>query len=106
MNLANKGDTEPSLSEVARAVAAKHPNFALDLFVSTQSGDRERILDEDDDIIINRAAFDRAEIYSTHTTFQYKAMLYHVGLLTERGTGTKSKLDLTSDTWALEMHIE
>lgn len=104
--LARKGNTEPSLSEVAKAVAAEHPNFALDLFVSTQSEARGRVLSEDHDTIINRSAFDSAEIYSTHTTFQYKAMLYHVGLLTERGTGTKSELDPTADTWALETQVE
>jgi len=103
--LAKKGNTEPSLAEVAKAVAADHPNFALDLFVSTRSEDRERVLDEADTTLIDRSAFDDGQIYSTHTTFQYKAMLYHVGLLTERGTGTKSKLDPATDTWALETHI-
>lgn len=105
-DLARDGNTEPSLSQVAKAIAAEHPNYALDLFVSTQSEDRGRILDEDRDTIINRAAFDSANIYSTHTTFQYKAMLYHVGLLTERGTGTKSELDPTTDTWALETQVQ
>jgi hypothetical protein len=59
-------------------------------------------LSERDDETVDVSAFSTGEVYSTHTTFQYKAMLYHVGLLTERGTGNKSKLDPTSDTWALE----
>lgn len=99
--LAKGGNTEPSLAEVAIAVAEEQPNFALDLFISTRSADRERVLSERDDETVDVSVFSVGEVYSTHTTFQYKAMLYHVGLLTERGTGNKSKLDPTSDTWAL-----
>jgi hypothetical protein len=101
-DLAKKGNREPSLAEVAKAVATEHPNFALDLFISTRSEDREQVLSDVDDEIIGTSGLTCGDVYSTHTTFQYKAMLYHVGLLTERGTGTKSKLDPTADIWALE----
>lgn len=103
-DLARTGNQEPSLAEVAKAVAAEHPNFALDLFVSTRSEDRERVLCDTADGVIDPSGLTCGEVYSTHTTFQYKAMLYHVGLLTARGTGTKSKLDPTKDIWALETH--
>jgi hypothetical protein len=46
--------------------------------------------------------FENGMVYWTHTTFQYKAMLYHAGILTTRGNDTKSELDLTSAVWALE----
>jgi len=104
--LASAGNMRPSLAEVARAVASEHPNFALDLFVSTRSEDRERVLSDSDDEVVDSSAFDIGQVYSTHTTFQYKAMLYHVGLLTERGTGTKSELDPSTDIWALETQAE
>jgi len=103
--LAKQGNTKPTLSEVAKAVAAEHPNFALDLFVSMQSEDRERVLHESGESIINESAFDMPEIYSTHTIYQYKAMLFHVGLLTERGTDTKSELDPAADIWKLETNL-
>lgn len=93
------GADQPSLAQVATSVADDSLEFALDLFVA--SADRERApscLNESDP----RSAFRDGSIYSTHTTLQYKAMLYHVGLLTERGTGTKSKIDPEMDTWALE----
>jgi len=105
-DLAEGGNQKPTLVEVAEAVAEKQPNFAMDLFVSTRSEDRERALSDSDDGVINKSALSHGEVYSTHTTFQYKAMLFHVGLLTERGTGTKSKLDPTSDIWALETHTQ
>jgi hypothetical protein len=104
--LAKAGNAEPSLAEVARAVATEHPHFALDLFVSTRSEDRQQVLSDNDDEIVDHAAFDSGQIYSTHTTFQYKAMLYHVGLLTDRGTGAKSELGPSTDIWALETQAE
>lgn len=105
-DLADKGHTEPSLAQVAKAVAVEHPDFALDLFVSTRFEDRKDILAKNSDDLLDRSMFDNGEIYSTHTTFQYKAMLRHVGLLTEFGTDTKSELDPTSETWALETRIQ
>jgi len=104
--LVSAGNSEPSLAEVARAVATDNPNFALDLFVSTRSEDRERVLSDSHDEVVDLSAFALGRIYSTHTTFQYKAMLYHVGILTERGTGTKSELDPSTDIWALETQAE
>jgi hypothetical protein len=105
-DLANQGYYEPTLAQVAKAVAAEHPDFALDLFVSTRFEDRQAILNDHSDSPLDQSMFENGDIYSTHTTFQYKAMLYHVGLLTERGTDTKSKLDPTSEVWALETLVE
>ncbi|WP_226013240.1 hypothetical protein [Halomicrobium salinisoli] len=104
-DLAEEGNDEPCLAEVAKAVAVDRPNFALDLFVSPRSKDRERVLDEESSTI-DLAAFDNGEIYSTHTEFQYKAMLYHAGFLTERGTDTKSETVPTTDICALETPLE
>lgn len=105
-DLANQGYPEPNLAQVAKAVAAEHPDFALDLFVSTRFEDRKAILTDHSDSSLDKSMFENGDIYSTHTTFQYKAMLYHVGLLTERGTDTKSELDPTSEVWALETLVE
>jgi len=38
--------------------------------------------------------------YHSPTVFQLKAMLYHAGILTERGS-EPSRLDPTTDEWAL-----
>ncbi|WP_435320278.1 hypothetical protein [Haloarchaeobius sp. TZWSO28] len=39
-------------------------------------------------------------VYQSGTTFQLKAMLYHAGIVTERGTEPGS-LDPETDVWAL-----
>lgn len=97
--MAGRGETRPSLTDVAKTVARRRPQFALEFFVAPdardavqQEGSGELHLDQ----------FDDGTIYSTHTTFQYKAMLYHTGILTTRGSDTKSELDPTSAVWALE----
>lgn len=43
--------------------------------------------------------------YRSECTFQYKAFLYHCGILDSRGDYT-SRLDPTNDTWALDAHIQ
>jgi hypothetical protein len=103
--LAEAGNTEPSLAEVAKAVARKNPNLALDLFISTHSEDRKQILATDSDQPLDPTIFDDGEVYSTHTTFQYKAMLRHVGLVAGPLNDTKSELDPTSSVWKLKTRI-
>ena len=100
--LAQDGELAPSLATVAKAVASKRPGFALDLFVSPETESRERVLTGDETAPLDIDEFDHGTVYSTHTTFQYKAMLYHCGLLTERGNDTNSELDPTEAVWALE----
>lgn len=97
--LANKGDTTPSLAIVAKAVARRRPEFALKFFVAADDRDEVR---EGESGELDLEQFEDGLVYSTHTTFQYKAMLYHTGILTKRGNDTKSEIDPTSAVWALE----
>jgi hypothetical protein len=92
------GLDRPVLSQIAKSIARNRPDFALDLFVAGKN--RGKVLESNGDL--NLDAFDQGEVYSTHTTFQYKAMLYHTGILTERGTGKKSKIRPTDAVWELE----
>jgi hypothetical protein len=99
--LAKDGYREPSLARVAKRMALDKPNLALDLFVSPE--DREYVIDgSENQGEINIQKFEEGRVYSTHTTYQYKALLYHVGLLTKRGHDKKSELDPESAVWALE----
>lgn len=52
--------------------------------------------------MIDYSMFDDRTVYSTHTTYQYRAMLYHVDILTERGKDKKSEFNPTESTCALE----
>jgi DNA-binding LacI/PurR family transcriptional regulator len=97
--LADQGDTCPSLATVAKTIAQRRPTFALQFFVAPEDRDDVR---ENDSGELNLEKFADGMIYSTHTTFQYKAMLYHTGILTTRGNDTKAELDPTSAVWALE----
>ena len=97
--LAERGHPEPSLALVAKTAAQQRPAFALDFFVAPDSRDDARNGSTGE---LNLQKFDDGAIYSTHTTFQYKAMLYHAGILTTRGNDKKSELDPSSVTWALE----
>lgn len=97
-SLMRAGNERPTLAAVAKAVGRDHPNIALRIFPSKETRDRVRSGSGG----VNLNAFDDGRVYSTHTTFQYKAVLYHVGLLTERGTDTKSDIDPSTAIWALE----
>jgi hypothetical protein len=100
-DLAEQGQTEPTLVRVATEIARKKPDFAMDLFVSP--GERDEVIEgTENNGKVNLEKFKEGIIYSTHTTYQYKAMLYHVGLLSERGHDTKSNLDPENAIWALE----
>jgi hypothetical protein len=100
-DFAEEGYRKPSLARVAKAIARDRPDFALDLFVSP--GDRDAVLEGSaSQGQVNLEKFEGGSIYSTHTTFQYKAMLYHVGLLTKRGHDRKSDLNPQTAVWALE----
>jgi hypothetical protein len=100
-SLAKSGHQEPTLAQVAKRIAEKRPELALDLFISP--GDRDSVLnDTGKEGQVDFGRFDEGSVYSTHTTFQYKAMLYQVGLLTRRGHDKKCELDPQSAVWALE----
>lgn len=100
--LMSSGEPAPTLGQVAKAVAEKRPNFAVDLFVSPRPSDRNRVFSDDEPRVLELDMFDTGEIYSTQTTYQYKAMLCHAGLITERGVDKKSKIDPSTEVWALE----
>lgn len=102
-DLMEGGVREPTLAQIAKAVAGDHSDFALDLFVATD--DRSRVLSKEDGEMVDINAFDDGRVYSTHTTFQYKALLWHVGILTTKGTDTKSEIRPNKSIWALETPI-
>lgn len=97
--LAERGHPKPSLAQVAKTIAQQRPSFALEFFVSSDNREDVRNGSTGE---LNLEGFDDGLTYSTHTTFQYKAMLYHAGILTTRGNDKKSDLDPNSVTWALE----
>ncbi|MFB6161347.1 MAG: hypothetical protein ABEJ61_09270 [Haloferacaceae archaeon] len=89
---------EPTLPDLVEYLHAHAPSFAVELFVRGTAAARGRVLGPDGDL--RTGALRDGDVYHAPTVFQFKALLYHVGLLTERGS-EPSRLDPTSDVWAL-----
>jgi hypothetical protein len=96
--LHDDGLDAPSLVEFLTRLHASHPSFAVELFLRGTEAVRTRALDADG--TLDRSALTDGDVYHSPTVFQLKAMLYHVGLLTERGS-EPSNLDPTADVWRL-----
>ena len=92
------GIGEPSLVDLLVYLHELHPSFAIELFVRGTDDARSRVLSPDGDL--RREAATDGEVYHSPTVFQLKAILYHAGILTERGA-EPSNLDPESDVWKL-----
>jgi hypothetical protein len=92
------GVTEPSLVEFVEWLHAHHPTFTIELFVRTDGEVRSRVLDKNGEL--RSGALEDGDVFHAPTVFQLKAMLFHAGILTERGA-EPHRLDPTDDVWKL-----
>jgi len=92
------GIPEPTLPEVVEFLHALHPSFTVELFVRGTDDVRRRVLSADGEV--QHAALADGDIYHAPTVFQLKAMLFHAGMVTERGA-EPSRLEPKDDVWAL-----
>lgn len=92
------GIERPSLVDLVEWCHTQHPSFTVELFLRGDETVRERALTGDGELRSDPLTEGRN--YHSPTVFQLKAMLFHAGLLTERGA-EPSKLDPTADEWAL-----
>lgn len=92
------GFESPTLVELVQWLHTQHPTFTVELFICGDEGIRERVLTEDGELRENE--IDDGNIYHSPTVFQLKAILYHSGLLTERGS-EPSNLEPQDDVWRL-----
>jgi hypothetical protein len=77
------GIPEPTLPELVEWLHVQHPSFTVELFLRGTEAVRSRALDADGDLQVSE--LHDGEVYHSPTVFQLKAMLYHAGVLTERG---------------------
>jgi len=77
---------------------AHHPSFTVELFVRGEEDVSGRVLDAGGDL--QPAELRDGSVYHSPTVFQLKAMLYHAGILTERGA-EPNDLNPSVDVWAL-----
>ncbi|MEF8757148.1 MAG: hypothetical protein V5A33_02815 [Halobacteriales archaeon] len=96
------GLRSPSLVDLVEYLHELHPEFAVELFVRGTDAARRRVLTPEGDL--RPAALADGDVYHAPTTFQLKAMLYHAGILTERGREPHA-LDPTADVWALRQPV-
>jgi hypothetical protein len=92
------GVTAPSLLDLVEWLHAHHPTFTVELFVRGSDEARGLVLEENGEL--DREALTDGSVYHSPTVFQLKAMLYHAGVLADRGT-EPHRLDPTSDRWML-----
>ena len=98
-----EGVAEPSLVDLVEWCHVQHPAFTVELFLRGTDDARSRVLDGDGDI--RSAELDDGAVYHSPTVFQLKAMLYHAGVLTERGA-EPHRLDPAADVWALAQPLD
>lgn len=89
---------DPTLVELVEYLHERHPSFTIELFIRGTDDARERVLSQDGEL--HQTPLTDGNIYHSPTVFQLKAMLFHAGLLTKRGS-EPSNLDPADDVWAL-----
>ncbi len=89
---------EPSLVALVEHLHTLHPSFTVELFLRGDDDVRSRVLTRDGSL--RPSALDDGTVFHSPTVFQLKAMLYHTGILTDRGA-EPHRLDPTTDVWAL-----
>ncbi|EMA18539.1 hypothetical protein [Haloarcula argentinensis] len=92
------GYESPSLVEFVEYLHALHPEFTVELFLRGDEAVRQRVLTGDGDL--RGSELTDGSVYHSPTVFQLKAILYHAGIVTDRGA-EPSNLAPETDEWAL-----
>ncbi|MFA1610766.1 hypothetical protein [Halobellus rubicundus] len=85
-----------TLPDLAATACEINRPLAVEVFFT--EGGRDAVLERDG--TLRAEALDDPGVYKSGIHFQYKAQLYHVGLVTDRGTDDKAAA--LADPWALE----
>ena len=96
--MADDGFPEPTLVDLVEWLHVHHPTFTIELFLRGTDDARRRVLDENGEL--RKHELRDGSVYHSPTVFQLKTMLYHAGLLAERGTEPR-RLDPSTDSWRL-----
>lgn len=97
------GIREPSLIDLIEWLQACHPTFAVELFLRGTDDVRSRVL-------TNAGRLEPEElhdgtVFHAPTVFQLKAVLFHAGILADRGA-EPHRLDPATDSWRLREPLE
>lgn len=97
-HLHDDGVPEPTLVQLVERLHELHPSFTVELFLRGTDGVRERVLNADGNLRVDELS--DGNVYHSPTVFQLKAMLFHAGILTDRGA-EPTNLDPETDVWKL-----
>jgi len=92
------GLADPSLADLVEWLHVQHPAFTVELFIRGTDDARRRVLNADGDL--QPGALADGSVFHAPTVFQLKTMLFHAGLLADRGT-EPHRLDPPTDSWRL-----
>lgn len=101
--LHDDGVPAPSLVDLVEHLHTTKPTFTVELFLRGTEQARGQVLTEEG--AIRSDALTDGNVYHSPTVFQLKAMLYHAGILTERGA-EPHRLDPTTDVWQLREPLQ
>ena len=93
---------DPSLVDLVTYLHELHPSFTVELFIRGTDDARERVLTADGELV--PATLTDGEVFHSPTVFQLKAILFHAGILTERGA-EPTNLDPERDVWKLRERV-
>lgn len=93
------GHGSSTLRQLVIHLYQQHPSFTIELFIRDDENARERVFATEDSL--DRAVLTDGSVYQSSTTFQLKAILFHAGILTERGA-EPHRIDPADDIWQLE----
>jgi hypothetical protein len=101
-SLHGDGVSEPTLCQLVEHLHSRRPSFTVELFVQGDEDIRRQVFTTDGELRADELR--DGGVFHSPTVFQLKAMLYHAGILTDRGA-EPSNLDPLTDTWALREQI-
>ena len=92
------GISSPSLVDLVEWMHVHHPTVTVELFIRGSESVRSRVLDGDGRLRVEQ--LEDGNVFHSPTVFQLKAMLYHAGILADRGA-EPHRLDPAIDSWQL-----
>jgi len=101
--LHDDGVAAPSLVDLVEHLHTTKPTFTVELFLRSTEQARGQVLTEEG--AIRSEALTDGNVYHSPTVFQLKAMLYHAGILTDRGA-EPHRLNPTADVWKLREPLQ
>lgn len=104
VTLDRRDDEATTLPTLVTELYNESPGAAKKLFVSSYDPKTDSATSSDGNGTRANPRLSEPSSYNSSTTLQLKSLLYHIGILTTRGSDT-THLDPTEDIWKLSPHL-